>query len=104
MTQINQWLAMMITKYIDTNLSNYRYENVTFFNIRANGSKKFAYALRLDLVRTQSDRYLTNEGPHILSVLHFGVSMITKAASTGTLAIVCVLSTWVSYCRCSIID
>lgn len=66
-TQINQWLAMMITSRVHWHKpSNYRYDNVTFFNIRDNGSKTFAYALWLDLVRTQSDRYITNEGLKIL--------------------------------------
>lgn len=103
-TQINQWLAMMITSRVHWHKpSNYRYDNVTFFNIRDNGSKTFAYALWLDLVRTQSDRYITNEGLKILFSL-FCVSMITKAASTDALAIVCVLSSWGSYCQCSIID
>lgn len=103
-TQINQWLAMMITSRVHWHKpSNYRYDNVTFFNIRDNGSKTFAYALWLYLVRTQSDRYITNEGLKILFSL-FCVSMITKAASTDALAIVCVPSSWGSYCQCSIID
>lgn len=103
-TQINQWLAMMITSRVHWHKpSNYRYDNVTFFNIRDNGSKTFAYALWLDLVRTQSDRYITNEGLKILFSL-FCVSMITKAASTDALAIVCVPSSLGSYCQCSIID